>query len=142
MYLEISKLVGATDKDAISLGFDSGEATGFGLEDLYQDLDGAIIGSQGIKTVAIPEIFKKYYLEKMYKKRANLFYETLNKTDIEGNSPTDILTEIAKIFTYNPAIYAQIFGQLFGSFDEKIFGDPLAYGFALKIVKMMNEENL
>ncbi len=139
---EISKLVGAIDKDAISLGFDSGEATGFGLEDLYQDLDGAIIGSQGIKTVAIPEIFKKYYLEKLYKKRANLFYETLNKTDIQGNTPTDILSEIAKIFTYNPAIYAQIFGKLFGTFDEKIFGDPLAYGFALKIVKMMNEENL
>lgn len=139
--VQIAKLVGAVDDDAISLGFNSAAETKFSLEDLYQDLDGAIIGTS-IDTMSIAEIFKKYYLEKMYKKRANLFYEALDKSNIDATSSTDIIATIARRYTCNPLIYSQIFAALFGSFDEKLYEQPLAYGFALKIVSMMSKENL
>lgn len=138
---QVSRLVGATDDDISGLGFASADDTRFPLEDLYQDLDGLIIGSNGIETMPIHEIFKKYYLGKMYKKRANLFYKSLDKQGITTTVPTDVLATIAKKYTYNPLIFAQIFGSLFGGFDEKIYGDILAYGFAQKIVKLMNLED-
>lgn len=137
---QISKLVGAVDEDVKSLGFNSASETGFVLEDLYQDLDGAIIGNS-IATVPITQIFKQYYLEKLYKRRGNLFYNTFDTSEYTDLSQTDILATIAKKYTYNPLGYAQIFGTLFGSFDEKIFGDVLAYGFALKIISIIMKEN-
>lgn len=138
---QVSRLVGATNDDISGLGFESANDTRFPLEDLYQDLDGLIIGSNGIETMPIHEIFKKYYLGKMYKKRANLFYKSLDKQGITTTVSTDVLATIAKKYTYNPLIFAQIFGSLFGGFDEKIYGDILAYGFAQKIVKLMNLED-
>ncbi len=134
---QVSTLVGATDKEAKALGFSSAEATGFPLEDLYQDLDGLIIGTDGIKTTPIHELFKTYYLEGLYTRRANLFYTALDKTGISFSDPTDVIATIAKKYTYNPLIFSQIFGAIFGSFDEKLFGDVLAYGFAIKIEKLM-----
>lgn len=137
---DISMLVGACKSIAKTFGFSSDKACGFDWEDFQEDIDGDIIGKE-VDSVPLPEIFQKYYLDKMYKKRATLFYNGINKANCTATTPKGILSQIARRYTCNPPIYAEVFGFAFGGFDERIFEDVLANGFASKIVGTMNMEN-
>lgn len=138
---EVMQLVGCNDDEfAKSLKFDNARGTGFDLEDLYNDMDGAVFGKR-ISDESLPNIFKDYYIDKNYFRRANLFYVALNKKDISGSTPLQILTNLAKIYSNNPIGFSQIFGALFGTFDEKIWGEVLANGYAKKVNSMIEKEN-
>lgn len=138
-YEDISILIGCTDLNALQYGFSSAEITGFCLIDLYQDMDGAVIGKR-LFNESLLDIFDDYYFGEKYLRRANLFYEALNKSGYEGNTKYDTLLNLARIYSNNPYGFAQIFGSMFGSFNEVAWGECLAQGFATKVNSMINNE--
>lgn len=139
-YEDIALLVGCTEIDALRYGFSNAGDTKFPLMDLYQDLDGAVIGKR-IHNESLLEVFDDYYLGEKYNRRANLFYDALNKDGYEGNTKYDTLLNLARIYSYNPYAISEAFGMLFGSFEEEVWGECLAQGFATKVSSMINMEN-
>lgn len=136
----ISILVGANDVDLLRYGFKTAEEEGFGIIDLYQDMDGAAIGIR-LANESLLDIFDDYYFGEKYLRRANLFYNALNKTGYEGETKYDTLLNLARIYSYNPAGFSTIFGILFGSFNELAWGECLAQGFATKVSSMIDDED-
>ena len=135
---EIYNLIGCNDDAyAVSLGFSDAESSGFSLEDFYQDLDAYIFANK-LGEEKIYDIYRDLYLKENYSNtnRANLFYEYLNKDGYSGTK-YQILYAIAYYYTHKPPIFGNIFEEMFGYFDENLWGDKLAKAFAKKITDMM-----
>lgn len=130
-YDDIYKLIGCTDSEAKSLGFESAGKTGFAWDDFYQDIDGYNIGFICTGT-PIHEAFRHYYTSG-YKHRYESFLNNL-KTDYSnaGLYDLELLGSATRYMTGN-SFGSQVFTSFMTTFDKDKWADDFARAFSTKI---------